>query len=157
MDGICTLPGFEGKGIGSKLIETLFSRIARVPESPRMVFVMSNSNSRRIYEDYGFKLSSTMKIDVNAEQQAGVQRTAASAGISPLPPKYFTEYYLTYDLSNTLARSKSSGKSRCGSVVTGLPITLAQYNRILRSVQSTSDISAQDGQVAQRKRTVMPL
>lgn len=61
MDGICTLTGFEGKGIGSKLIDALFSRLARMPEAPRKVFVMSNSNSRRIYEDHGFKLSSTVK------------------------------------------------------------------------------------------------
>jgi hypothetical protein len=146
MAGVCTLSGFEGKGIAYKLIDTLFQRIARASGAPRQVFVSTNSASRRLYERYGFKVCSTCHVDLNTVYQTKTQKNAVDAGYV-LTPKRHTEYYLTYDLTDVLDKASKTGRPllslRSGSQAPERLATLKQFNRMLRPVMSLSDLDSQ--------------
>lgn len=55
ISGVCTRPGYEGRGFARNLMQLLIARQLNRNEMPFLHVVEANVNARRIYEKMGFK------------------------------------------------------------------------------------------------------
>lgn len=68
ISGVCTDPGFQGRGLARRLVALLVRRQLQRGEVPFLHVVQDNSQARRIYERMGFRHHQSVTLRVIARE-----------------------------------------------------------------------------------------
>ena len=64
LSGLCTHPDFQGRGLGTLLLQFVAGEIASRGEIPYLHAYASNTAVISLYETYGFKLRTQMNLRI---------------------------------------------------------------------------------------------